>query len=84
MKNRIEQKLKEEFVPEILEVKNNSHLHAGHAGNPSGSGDTHFAITIKSEKLRDLNRVAAHRKINDLLKSEFEVGLHALEIKIEK
>jgi BolA protein len=83
MKQRIEEKLKNNLNPSFLEVKNNSHLHSGHMGD-NGTGETHFAIKIAAEELEDLNAVNAHRKINALLKDEFGLGLHALEIKISK
>ena len=81
MKQRIEKTLQENLRPEFLEVTNNSHLHAGHLGD-DGSSETHFLVTIKSKDLKG-NKVSAHRKINQLLKKEFDWGLHALEIKIE-
>lgn len=83
MENAIKNKLIENFEPSLVEVKNNSGLHAGHAGD-DGSGETHFAITIKSDMLKGLSAVNAHRKINAVLKDEFSQGLHALEIKIIK
>ena len=81
MKQRIEEKLRENLRPEFLEVKNNSNLHKGHAGD-NGSGETHFAIKIQAEELKNLKRLDAHRKVNQLLKDEFQNGLHALELKI--
>ena len=81
MKQRIEEKLKKNFQPKFLEVKNNSHLHAGHLGD-NGSGETHFAIVIESDELNGVSVVNAHRKINSLLKDEFAWGMHALEIKV--
>jgi len=83
MKQRIAEKLKNNLNPSFLEVINNSHLHSGHMGD-NGTGETHFAIKIAAEELKDLNAVNAHRKINALLKDEFGLGLHALEIKISK
>jgi BolA protein len=81
MKKRIEEKLNERLHPSFIEVKNNSNLHKGHIGDDD-SGETHFAITIKSEELQNISKVAAHRKINEIIKEEFSKGLHALEIKI--
>jgi BolA protein len=81
MKQRIEENLKKNLQPKFLEVKNNSHLHAGHLGD-DGSGETHFAIVIEAEELKGLSVVNAHRKINSLLKDEFAWGMHALEIKV--
>ena len=79
MKQRIEEKLQKTFQPKFLEVKNNSHLHAGHAGD-DGSGETHFAVRIEADELCDLSAVNAHRKVNAVLKDEFAWGMHALEI----
>ena len=81
MKQRIEKTLQENLQPKFLEVKNNSHLHAGHAGD-NGTGETHFAVTVEAEDLKNLSRVNAQRRINQLLKDEFAKGLHALEIKV--
>ncbi len=83
MKQRIERKLIEAFQPKILEVINNSKLHAGHLGD-DGSGETHFAIKIASDDLINLSRVNAHRKINKSLEEEFKKGLHALEVEVIK
>ena len=82
-KERIEKILQTELKPEFLEVKNNSHLHSGHSGD-NGSGESHFVISISSLELKNLTRIAAHRKINQLLKNEFEKGHQALEIRYGK
>ena len=81
MKKRIEENLRENLRPRFLEVKNNSQFHAGHLGD-DGSGETHFAIVIGAEELGGMSKIAAHRKINQLLKEEFGKGLHALEVRI--
>lgn len=80
-RERILQKLQSELQPEFIEVANNSYLHKGHLGD-DGTDETHFAITIKAASLQGLNRIKAHQKINQIIKDEFEKGLHALEIKI--
>lgn len=81
MKERITIKLTENLRPQTLEVINNSHFHKGHLGD-DGTGETHFAIKISAAELQNLSAVAAHRRINALLKEEFAKGLHALEIKV--
>ena len=81
MKQRIENNLKTALEPESIRVINNSAQHAGHMESDD-SGETHFALEIASKELKNIGRIAAHRKINNLLKNEFENGLHALEIKI--
>lgn len=81
MKKLIEEKLRKNFQPSFLEVKNNSAQHRGHLGD-DGGGETHFAIVIESLELQEMNKIAAHRAINKILKEEFALGLHALEIRV--
>ncbi|MGB3626789.1 MAG: BolA family protein [Henriciella sp.] len=77
---RIREVLTQVFAPQSLEVDDQSHLHAGHAG-ASPEGETHYKVTIVSEKFHGMSRVAVQREINKALKNEFESGLHALSIK---
>lgn len=76
----IEAKLREAFGPERLDVLNESHHHAGHQPDMTGEGETHLRVRIVSEKFNGVSRVARHRAITDLLRSEFDAGLHALAI----
>lgn len=75
----IAEKLAQAFAPVALEVIDQSHLHAGHAGS-RGGGETHFAIHIVSAAFRGKSRLERHRMINDALASELEGGVHALAI----
>lgn len=80
---RITDKLNAALQPEMLELRDISHTHAGHAGlNDSPAIETHFTLKITSPRLAGLPRVAQHRLINDLLAEEFNNGLHALSIKV--
>ena len=82
MRERIIKKLSENLTIKNLEVINKSSLHQGHLGD-DGSGETHFDIIISAVDLDSKNQVQNHRKINQLLKDEFEKnGLHALSIKV--
>lgn len=83
MEERIIEILQKNLNIKFLEVKNNSYLHKGHLGD-NGSGETHFLVTIAATEFENLSTINAHRKINQLLKSEFEKGLHALEIRIKR
>lgn len=60
-----------------LQVINESHLHAGHAGAGEGS---HFRVKIVSEQLTGLSRVARHRLVYDALRDVIPQGVHALAI----
>jgi len=44
----LHRKLQERLAPVSLKVTNDSHKHAGHAGNPGGEPDaeTHFRIEV--------------------------------------
>ncbi len=42
--------------------------------------ETHFTITLVSEKFETLSRINRHRLVNDLAADEFEAGLHALSL----
>ena len=76
----IRQKITERLAPEELEVKDESHLHAGHAGAPEG-GESHFRIKVVSKKFEGLNPVARQRLINDILRAELAGPVHALAMK---
>jgi len=62
-----------------VQVTNNSHLHAGHAGSPN-SGRSHFKVEITSTELSLLPRVRAHQKVYEILKVDMRSYIHALEI----
>ncbi len=68
--------------PQHLEIADESHKHAGHAGNPNNSGESHFKIIISAETLNGKTPLEQHRIINKLLEEEFNQGLHALSIKV--
>ncbi|ENN89508.1 BolA family protein [Rhizobium freirei PRF 81] len=80
LQSRIEAKLNLAFAPERLSVINESHLHAGHQPDMTGTGETHIRIRIVSAKFVGMPRLARHRAINELLKPELEAGLHALAV----
>ena len=76
----ITQKLRQAFAPVALEVVNDSHRHAGHAGSP-GSGESHFSIEVVSDRFAGKSRVERHRMINEVLAEELKSRIHALAIK---
>jgi BolA protein len=67
--------------PSLLEIHDDSHQHAGH-NDAAKAGGTHLRIEISAPQLVGKSRVQQHRMVQDLLKSEFETGLHALQIKV--
>lgn len=77
---RIHQILTEEFSPSLLEITDDSHKHAGHAG-ARPEGETHYTVRITSAAFQGLTRVAMQRAVLSALQPEFDSGLHALSIK---
>jgi BolA family transcriptional regulator, general stress-responsive regulator len=75
----ITQKLTETFAPQSLEVVDESHQHAGHAGHRPG-GETHYRVYIVSEAFKGKTRLQRHRMINETLAAELAAGVHALAI----
>lgn len=75
----ITQKLTEAFAPQSLEVVDESHQHAGHAGHRPG-GETHYRVYIVSEAFKGKTRLQRHRMVNETLAGELAGGVHALAI----
>jgi BolA protein len=69
--------LRRSLAPQELEVQDDSHLHAGHAGAREGR---HFSVRLTSERFNGLSRVARHRLVYDALQSLIPQGIHALAI----
>jgi len=80
MTEQIKDKLQKAFTPEHLEVIDQSHLHAGHAGAREG-GNSHFAVVIRAQAFGEITPLARHRAINDVLAEELAGPIHALTIK---
>ena len=76
---RIRETLEKVFQPTELLIKDQSHLHAGHAGAREGKG--HFDVTIVSQSFDGVNRIRRHRMVYDALSELLETDIHALRIK---
>ncbi|MBT9495945.1 MULTISPECIES: BolA family protein [Zoogloea] len=66
------------LAPERIELIDDSHLHAGHAGARSGGG--HYQLDIVSAAFVGKNTVARHRLIYDALGDMMRQEIHALSI----
>lgn len=65
--------------PSELQIEDQSHLHAGHAGAKSGKG--HFAITIIAEQFVGKSLLEKHRMVYSALGDAMETDIHAISIK---
>ncbi|WP_079434947.1 BolA family transcriptional regulator [Zoogloea sp. LCSB751] len=66
------------LAPSAIELIDDSHLHAGHAGARSGGG--HYRLTIVSMAFNGKNTVARHRLVYDTLGDLMRQEIHALAI----
>jgi BolA protein len=73
----LEARLRVALTPAQLEVTDDSHLHAGHAGAREGR---HFSVRISSARFVGLSRVARHRLVYDALGPLASQGIHALAL----
>ena len=78
---RIRQALEAAFPPARVEVADDSHRHAGHAGAAPG-GETHYSVLAVSPAFAGMTRVARSRAVHAVLEAEFGAGLHALSLRL--
>lgn len=74
----IETRLREAFLPQTIEVRDDSHRHAGHEGAKSGGG--HFSVTIVSAQFAGRTPVQRHQMIYRALGDMMKKEVHALSI----
>jgi BolA protein len=74
----IRERLEAGFSPTHLQVKDQSHLHAGHAGAQDGMG--HFEITIIADAFEGKSRIERHRMVYGAMGSLMQTDIHALKI----
>ncbi len=75
----IETKLRAGLQPVQLDIEDESHKHAGHAGALSGGG--HFNVTIVSTAFAGKSLLQRHRLIYDALGDTLRREIHALSIR---
>lgn len=76
MREAIEARLHERLAASLVEVVDESHLHAGHAGARGGGG--HFRAVIVSERFAGLSRVKAQQLVYAALGEWMGREIHAL------
>jgi stress-induced morphogen len=79
---RMEAVLQAAFSPASLEIVDESAMHAGHAGARPG-GETHYQVTMVADTFEGLSRVDRQRRVNEVLATEFDGGLHALSLRLK-
>jgi BolA family transcriptional regulator, general stress-responsive regulator len=74
----IRERLLDALEPELLEIEDDSHLHAGHAGARDGRG--HFRVTVVAEAFSGQSAIRRHRMVYDALGALMQTDIHALTI----
>jgi len=77
---RIQAALRDGLDAQRIEVRDDSHMHAGHAG-ARPEGETHFDVMVVSPDFAGQSRVTRQRSVYALLSAEFKGGLHALSVR---
>lgn len=79
IKPRMESLLTAAFSPSLIEIVDDSHKHAGHAGAREG-GETHFRVTIISDYFTGKSKVNRQREVYAAVKPLMEERIHALQL----
>jgi len=75
---RIRALLQAALAPTVLDLVDESHLHAGHAG--AASGGSHYRLKIVAPAFSGLNLVRRHRLVYDSVHLMMQHEIHALAI----
>jgi BolA protein len=75
---RLQARLRAALHPTELQVIDDSHLHAGHAGAAGGHG--HFSVRLVSERFVGLPVVRRHRLVYEAVGDMMQTDIHALSI----
>jgi BolA protein len=76
---RLDERLRAALDPARLEIVDDSHMHAGHAGAEDGRG--HFTVSVISERFAGLTVVRRHRLVYDAVGDMMTTDIHALSIR---
>ena len=78
--DKVKEKINKKINPENIILIDNSYLHKKHKSFDANK--FHLKLIIKSEKLKKMNKIMAHKEIYSILKDEMSKKIHALEIEI--
>lgn len=75
---RIRASLQSALAPAELDIIDDSHLHAGHAGARDGRG--HFRVRVVSERFAGLSTLQRHKLVYASVGELMQTDIHALSI----
>ena len=78
---RMHARLAAAFPGADILIKDQSHLHAGHAEAQDGRG--HYDLRIVSDRFSGASRIQRHKMVYDALGDMMQSDIHALRIKAQ-
>ena len=75
VKEFIQSTLTNALSPSFLQVDDESHMH-----NVPDDAQSHFKVTVVSDKFEEMRLIARHRKVNALLDEALKGSVHALAL----
>ena len=78
---KIKAKINNKLSPEQILLIDNSYLHTKHKSFDPNK--FHLKLVIKSKKLKNMEKIDAHKVIFSILNDEMKNKIHALEIEIK-
>ena len=76
---RIRAALQAHLDTDDIAIRDESHLHAGHAGAKTGLG--HFHVTIRSAVFEGVSPINRHRLVYEAMGDLMQTDVHALSIR---
>jgi BolA protein len=77
-RERLARRLEQGLGPDHLEVIDDSHRHAGHAGAADGRG--HFTVLVVSQRFAGLGTLKRHKLVYEVVGDMMATDIHALSI----
>ena len=77
----LKEKINKNINTEEITIIDNTHLHTKHKFFDSEK--FHLKLIIKSKKLKNMDKIEAHKEVYTILKNEMIKKIHALEIEIQ-
>ena len=74
----VKNKLESQISIQDLKIEDKSFLHKNHKGHQKGK--FHLKLTIKSEELAKLSKIASTKRVYSILNSELEKYIHSIQV----
>ena len=76
---RMRERFLQALAPQQLDIVDDSHKHAGHAGARGGAG--HYTVLVVSSGFAGKPLLERHRMVYDAVRDMLSTDIHALSIK---